>query len=150
MSPGEVWITDEHDRAGFLKFRDAFLLIASDLQKQDTRKPTATLQPQSASGNYKPLYETNSRQKAGYLQPSDHPPVIRQRRSFYETFPAKAITIFFTLFTLFLIWIIFSDGMRASNLFKLMVIILPGTVYMLYRVFFKKSAKDDHQQRYQQ
>jgi hypothetical protein len=149
-SPGEVWITDQQDKAGFQIFKDAFLLMVGDVNAQKVKAATATLQQQPVTVNYPSINEGHNRQQSGHLHPINENPLIRQRKSFYETFFAKALTLFFTLFTILLIWIISYQGMHFTNWFKLMFIVLPGTVYMLYRVFFSTPKNDDNQQRYQQ
>ncbi len=135
ISPGEIWITDQQDKAGFQQFKDTFLLMLGDFNARNKKTTTETLQPQQATGKSKSSNEGNNPQGESGLNGNYQSPLIRQRQSFYKTFFAKALTIFFTLITILFIWIIAYRGMHFTNWFKLMFIILPGTVYMVYRVF---------------
>ncbi len=149
ISPGEIWITDEHDKAGFQLFKDAFLLMVGEVNAQKEKATNANLQQLPVSQNSPSINEGKYRQQSKRLSSINENLPIRQRKGFYETFFAKALTLFFTLFTILLIWIIAYQGMHFTNWFKLMFIVLPGTVYMLYRVFFSPSKNDDNPQRYQ-
>jgi hypothetical protein len=150
ISPGEIWITDQQDKAGFQIFRNAFLLMVGAVNAQKAKAAKATLQPQPVSENSPSINEGHYRSQSDVLHSINENPLIRQRKSFYETFFAKVLTLFFTLFTILLIWIFCYQGMHFTNWFKLMFIVLPGTVYMLYRVFFSSPKNDDNPQRYQQ
>ena len=125
-SPGEIWITDQHDKHGFRQFRDAFLGFIRDNNNWADK-------PQNAH-----LTGTTDKQDTEKRPQTTH---IRRRKGFYETTFAKVLTIFFTLLTLLLIWVFSFWGMGFTNSFRLMFVLIPGTVYMLYRVFFsgKKS-----------
>jgi hypothetical protein len=145
-SPGEIWITDQHDAIGFQQFKEAFLNYIRD----DNNWAKSTSQVSIGEPNM--LMETNESIPGRKSQIPEQPGVqpltrhIRERKGFYKTAFAKFITIFFTLITLFLIWNMSYHGMRFNNWYKVMYVILPGTVFMLYRVFFCSPIKNDDNQ----
>jgi len=68
----------------------------------------------------------------------DHPmaPMIERKRSFYEKPVAKLVTLVFVAFTLGLIYVMMQGYGSATSWFKLLFILVPGTAYMCYRVFY--------------
>ncbi|MCB9245484.1 MAG: hypothetical protein H6606_03560 [Flavobacteriales bacterium] len=65
---------------------------------------------------------------------------VKRRKDFYQTFWAKLITAFFIALCVGLIWFaINADSIRTTNLYRIVAVIIPGTMYMAYRVFFRKG-----------
>lgn len=65
---------------------------------------------------------------------------IKRKKDFYQTTSAKLITAFFVAMSLAFIWYaIRADSIRTSNLFRIFVVIVPGTIYLSYRVFYRKG-----------
>lgn len=65
---------------------------------------------------------------------------IRRKKSFYETRFAKALSLFFLLFTLAIVFVVFSmyEQPKMTHLFRIFIVLIPGTAYMIYRSFGKK------------
>ncbi|MCU0404478.1 MAG: hypothetical protein MUE99_08010 [Chitinophagaceae bacterium] len=145
-SPGEVWITNQHDDTGFQKFKGVFLSIVAG-QTTETlhhREGIHTESPQKST-----KFQTSEKQQTEEEKiqlPSV--PYIKKRKSFYETFFAKLITIFFIMLTIFLVWILAYKGMHFTNWFRVLFILLPGTVYMTYRVFIQPKINKEDTRRY--
>lgn len=66
-------------------------------------------------------------------------PYLVQKPSFYKTRMAKLLTILFVFVAILLILINMNQGLSTRNLFRLEVIIVPGIVYMIYRVYVKED-----------
>jgi len=66
---------------------------------------------------------------------------VRKKPGFYKTWFAKVLTILFIIITaLAIVYVLFQGGsVRPTNLFRIFVILLPGTAYMVYRVFWLKG-----------
>lgn len=66
--------------------------------------------------------------------------LIKRRKSFYETFFARIFTMGITLFLacLFGFFILHPEYLHGGTVWKIMVIIIPGFSYLLYRTFLKK------------
>lgn len=67
---------------------------------------------------------------------------ITRKKTFYETGIAKIITIFFVVFSAGIIYFYLTHPayIRINNLFKIAVVILPGTGYMIFRTFYKADS----------
>jgi hypothetical protein len=72
---------------------------------------------------------------ARYLAEAEDGPVIRRKKSFYEKPIAKLVTILFIVFTIGLVSFMIQGYGSATNWFKLLFLIVPGTLYMAYRSF---------------
>ena len=125
-SPGEVWITNQKNKEGFENFRDQFLLLLNPAtspvtQKQESASKVAEVQPQS-----KVSKASNSSTKH-----------IKQLPSFYETWFAKILTVFFALLTIGIFVYSQLNGLKFSHQVRFQVVLLPGTIYMIYRVFVR-------------
>ena len=146
-SPGEIWITNQHDDAGFQKFKEAFFTLIKQpiaVQAQPNEQVNKILPPSSKTVDWQATSSIASNTDETKLSI----PIIKERKSFYETFFAKLLTIFFTLLTIFLVWILAFNGMRFTNWFRVLFIILPGTVYMIYRVFISPRINRNDPPRY--
>ncbi len=65
---------------------------------------------------------------------------IKREKSFYETLFAKILTIFFVFLSVaLLLFLIQTGNTRISNWFRFLILIIPGTLYMVYRVFVEKK-----------
>lgn len=60
--------------------------------------------------------------------------LIKREKTFYETIFAKIFTILLGVF----IAVIFTFSLSPTSLFKLIVVLIPGFIYMFYRTFIKK------------
>ena len=70
---------------------------------------------------------------------SGKPLEIKEKKSFYKTTLAKIIAIVFVLITIGIALVGISVGMRTTNWIKFGIIILPGTFYMVSRVFVRST-----------
>ncbi len=114
-SPKEIWITNQSDVQGFNHFKESFM--------------------QSVEvGKSKPVSQANSANTV--KQNTSH---IKQRKSFYDTWFAKFLTIFFGLWVIAIFIFAEINGIRFSTQLKFQAVMVPGTVYMFYRVFIKKK-----------
>lgn len=148
ISPGEVWITNQQDDAGFQQFKTAFLQKVETINSEPKNADNTPYQPLTKAGINPTTYD-NSGARNISTQPAVLSSQIKERKSFYETFFAKLLTLFFIMVTILLIWVVSYKGMHINNWFKLMFIVLPGTVYMIYRVYFSQDKNKDTTQPYQ-
>ncbi|MFY0644687.1 MAG: hypothetical protein JXR19_09510 [Bacteroidia bacterium] len=118
-APGQIWITDQKNRAGFEKFRDVFIESA----QIGVQKPTSVAHQKSDIPKSSEAKKTR----------------VKQRKGFYSSIAAKLITIVLVLLTVALFVYGATSGMRVANWFRLAAILLPGCLYMLYRVFFTRT-----------
>lgn len=74
---------------------------------------------------------------------SEHKPLIKRKISFYESIWGKIVAVAFLFITiLFVIFYVYNPKyLKETHLFKLLVVIIPGTVYLLYRTFLSKNGK---------
>ncbi len=79
---------------------------------------------------------------------SDHIPQIGEhtghqvleKPDFYKTVWAKLITVFFVLFSILAVVYVGSvENVRHTNLYRIFIVVVPGTIYMVWRVFIKKG-----------
>ena len=123
-SPGEIWITNQIDKPGFERFKETFVLKMEEFTPQsDVENETSV--SYSSTKQVKPV--------------SSSRPVIKQKKSFYATVFAKILTLFFVIVSLGLVWYGLINGMRLTNWFRLAIILIPGTIYMVYRVFVRSN-----------
>ena len=66
-----------------------------------------------------------------------------RKKAFYETLFAKLFTLFMLFLCGGLMYYGAQYGMRQSNWFKLAAVLVPGTIYMAYRVFFASQGKQN-------
>lgn len=66
---------------------------------------------------------------------------IKKKKTFYETVWAKGFTSLITILLLSLIafYYLNSEFMSPSNLIRLLVVVVPGWVYLIIRVFIRKK-----------
>jgi len=64
---------------------------------------------------------------------------IEHKRTFYQRPIAKWLTIGFIVLSAFLLNFAITNGMRDFNWYRLLVVVIPGTLYMIYRVFYAKK-----------
>jgi hypothetical protein len=122
-SPGQIWITNQRDKSGFETFRDTFLqLVAIERSSRDAS-------PSKVPGA----------KRIGTEEVKTPEPYLVQKPSFCKTRMAKLLTILFVFVAILLILINMNQGLSTRNLFRLEVIIVPGIVYMIYRVYVKED-----------
>jgi hypothetical protein len=119
VSPKEIWITDQINKDGFDKFKFEFEKL---IQEHENIRAENDFNPRSISNveDIRPQY-------------------IKRKKGFYSTIFAKIVTLFFLVVSILLLMYAIKSGMRATNWFRLGVVIIPGTIYMVYRVFFEKK-----------
>jgi len=127
-APREIWITNQLDEAGFNTFKDAFLLkmqefkpqiVVGDYANEDAQNPYSLSRGLRAGGGKK-------------IE-------IKEKKSFYKTTLAKIVTILFVLASIGIAILGVSMNMRITNWIKFGIIILPGTFYMVSRVFIRSN-----------
>ena len=64
---------------------------------------------------------------------------IKRKASFYHRPIAKVLTLIFVVMSILLLSFAVVNGMRSFNWFRLLVVVIPGTVYMVYRVYYNKK-----------
>ncbi len=64
---------------------------------------------------------------------------IEHKPTFYQRPIAKLLTIGFIVLSAFLLNFAITQGMREFNWFRLLIVVIPGTLYMVYRVFYAKK-----------
>lgn len=111
--PYTIWITDEQNPAVFRDFAEAFIQHV----EQFNSKAAAT----------GPLASCHK---------ADHR--IRRQPSFYRSLGAKILTLIFILLNLGLMVAFFTGIGSIDSLIRWAGIILPGTFYMVWRVFVQK------------
>lgn len=118
-TPDHIQMHDaDSDMQYFLQFRDAFVKQLEGYNASYTEAPTVA-----------------SRDEKRKIGP------IKRKPDFYKTFWAKLITLLLVVFTLVMLgYVILNRGnVSYTNLFRIFVIIIPGTAYMLYRVFWRNG-----------
>ena len=70
-----------------------------------------------------------------------HHSSIKRKKAFYETMFAKAFTLFLlVLLAAVLVFYFYNPHyLKLANIWRIMAIIVPGTLYMVYRTFIGKS-----------
>lgn len=121
QSPGEVWITDQLDKNGFQMFKIEFYEIVRK-EHEASKKPS-----------------TSEDKMIGDVETTKSKHLV-EKRSFYKSNAAKALTIFFILVAVGLAVNNQMQGLSFRNLFRLELIIIPGITYMVYRVFVKQEG----------
>lgn len=65
---------------------------------------------------------------------------IKRKADFYSTIWAKILTAFFVFVSVAILIFALNYGpMRSTSWFKLLVVVIPGTIYMVWRVFYMKG-----------
>jgi hypothetical protein len=122
---GTEWmITDNNGvrKADFEVFLDTFKKLVAEYNALAAASPAA-----SASS-------------ADQQTSTKAPELIRQRKTFYETIWAKAFTVLLGFFIAGIIFLMFTTSyVGATSMFKLFVVLIPGFIYMWYRVFREKK-----------
>jgi hypothetical protein len=128
VPPKEVWITNQIDNAGFQRFKEAFLL-----------KMTEFAPAEEVTRFTQSIDERNGTEGARSVNAASSGIEIKRRKSFYKTRFARFITLFFIAVCCGLVWYGILNGMRFTNWFRLAIILVPGTIYMVYRVFIRSN-----------
>ena len=68
-------------------------------------------------------------------------PKIKRRKGFYESVWGKIVSVFFLIFTgVLIVFYFYNPGFfKVTHLYRLAFILVPGTIYLLYRTFFKSN-----------
>jgi hypothetical protein len=119
VPPKQIWITDQIDKDGFERFKFEFEKLVQE---------HANIR---AENDYNPRSMRNIE--------DIRPQYVKRKKGFYSTIFAKIVTLFFVVLSILLLIFAIQSGMRATNWFRLGVVIIPGTIYMVYRVFFDKT-----------
>lgn len=65
---------------------------------------------------------------------------IIKEKDFYDTIWARLLSIFFLLLTAgIIVAMVYTENFKGTNLWRLNVVMIPGTLYMLVRSFGKKK-----------
>lgn len=123
---GEVWyITDMYGEKeqDFMIYINAFLKM---VDSYNNKTPEAIpSQPSATTINTEHLKENKNN-------------IITREKTFYETIYAKLFTIAIGIFLVFVL-LNFRAYLNGGSIFKIVVVIIPGFIYMAYRSFIKKS-----------
>lgn len=114
-APFTILITDQANPDGFRMFADAFEGQVHRFNEIPTPVPIDAL-------------------------PEPKPRVIiRRKKGFYGTVWAKILTFVFVWATLGLISAVILGEAKVTHILRMAIVIIPGTSYMVYRVFLKKD-----------
>jgi hypothetical protein len=111
-NPGQLWITDQVNSEGFRLFKEQFLMLMNEKTSVSESMQTSEVS------------------------------LPARQKSFYESLTARIITLFFLFLCGGLIYWAAAYGMRETNWIRLAGILVPGTAYLVYRVFFRVNRKD--------
>ena len=114
-SPHSIWITDQHDKDGFGTFRDSFVEQVAKYNEAFTAE--------------KKLEEPMRRETSM----SQKKPVV-VKKSFYARPIAKLVAVVLVIVMVSLVAFSVRYGIGVTSTFKLLLIVVPGTFYVLYRV----------------
>jgi len=130
-SHASIVISDQKgDKEAFANFRDHFEKMV-ELNNDDPR-PSSTSTSMGKRSYAKSATKPRSQQNQKVIK----------RKNFYERPFAKVLTLFFIVTCLFFLVLWYNGMMNIRNLFRLLVIIIPGTIYMVSRVFFPREKKE--------
>ncbi|MCB0734003.1 MAG: hypothetical protein H6608_05675 [Flavobacteriales bacterium] len=137
-APGRLRISDDKgDKSLFKTFADVFESYVDHPDKQDVTG-VAPIPPSQKS--LEDAAEDAMIQKGRQPEPTSSGNTrIKKEQTFYQTTFAKVMTIGLIFLCGFLINWGFQNGMREFNWFRLGVIVIPGTIYMIIRVFYRKG-----------
>lgn len=130
--PKEIMVTDQLNPNGFREFKQAFL----QKMEEFTLNNSVNNESDQSFGRSKLL---NKNPTSSYQ--TNHHIVIKQRKGFYDTLFAQILTIFFIFLTLVLMTAGVFLKMHFTSWFKIAFVMIPGTAYMCYRVFFYQKTR---------
>jgi hypothetical protein len=131
-SPGEIWINDQINKQGFAAFRDAFLAqVKIQNEKSEGESVSMSKGMSEDSRTTRPLAKEESVSKSKSKEG------ITQRPSFYRTIWARLITAILLILTILLVVYTAGPGQKLTHFFRINFVLIPGTIYMIYRVFVK-------------
>ena len=70
------------------------------------------------------------------------PHIIKKKRSFYKTPFAKVLAIFFLAMTIGLMYLGFTGVLNGRNSFRLYALVIPGTIFMVWKSFGKSKDSE--------
>lgn len=121
-SPFKIWITDQIDRHGFVTFRDDFIDKVEEYNYNHSKNKNL---------------ESTTVVKASEPH-SDEKARIENTPSFYGTLASKILTVFFVGLVVAIQYYANNIGLSPGSSFKLNVVLIPGTAYLIYRTFGRK------------
>ncbi|MBI1305150.1 MAG: hypothetical protein GC181_00895 [Bacteroidetes bacterium] len=139
-APGKLTLSDDKsDKIAFAEWADAFEKIAANpdvvvhdvINQKETHTGISQPEEQPHEASALPTKPEN--------QVATKRGAIKKEKTFYEKPIAKILTIVFIVFCGFFINWALTNGMSSTNIFRLTVIVIPGTLYMIYRVFYRKN-----------
>jgi len=144
-APNTLWITNQINPDQFELFSQAFVETVNRYnqgaeetaaQKAKTLnleenvvlpREIAPLKVDAESFSEKSIPVVNPRRK------------IKRKGGFYKTFWAKLLTVIFLIMSIIFLVLWAGGYLGPTHVFRLLIIILPGTMYMFYRVFMKRD-----------
>ncbi len=128
---GEVWkITDDRsDKEAFLAFKESFQSAASSMgtAQENLTESEGSIESSEVTARESNISET--------ILP------IKQRKTFYETLGAQVLfwgmAIFLAALAIF--YILYPEYMNTSNAFRISFILIPGIMYLYYRLYRKRK-----------
>jgi len=141
FNDGVKWkiVTKKETLPEFNPLKTAIIGKIEEINRDSSTKPVqSTVTQMQAPVFRQPVYE-QSKQVI--------PPKIKRRKGFYESVWGKLVSVFFLIFTTLLIVFYFynPEYLRATHLYRLFIILIPGTFYLLYRTFFSEKHRDSEE-----
>lgn len=124
--PKEVWITNQRNKHGFEDFKQAFLQAVENVSQSSDS--------QVSKSDWKHTVDSRSQRKVG----------IKRKKSFYKTTFAKILTGFFILMCAGIFAWGTINGWKLTHPIRFGAILLPGTLYMTWRVFVKEDVDEKY------
>lgn len=121
MSPGTIWLSDQ-------VFPDQFTLFA-DRFEEAVLDYNSRVKTQKKADHAKPLSPVSHN--------ADLP--ITKKRNWYKGTFAKLLSVFFLFFTVVIFFFYLKGSLSYTSMWRLFIILIPGTIYMLYRSFIKRD-----------
>ncbi len=123
VEPKEVWITNQLNDGGFQQFKAEFISLIDEAKQPDYKF--------SKTGDL----EMSVKSKPLGLDKIDEKP------SFYSGILARVLTVLFVVLSVLILAYGLVEGMRSANWYRLLLILFPGTIYMVYRVFIRSDKE---------
>ena len=124
-APHRIEISDEADMAAFDAFTAAF--------EAGVHQHNATLEALALGATPISIPPRRS--------PDAAPQAIVRRQGFYQTLLAKVISLVAVAVSVAFVVLAVRGALGGTNLWRLLVVILPGTAYMVWRTFFDQRRR---------
>lgn len=132
--------TKKSDEAAFREFERVFrhyVVAVGEEGLPDSNQPVSVQLAKEA------MSDPEQRKQRAMHKEAETPVIkhrIREKPNFYQTVFAKVLTIFFVILCIVLALVMAFSGLGSfSSLFRLGFVLVPGTIYLFYRVFVKKE-----------